>query len=189
MILQSLKMEGLFWRSVCATVLALAAPILVSGAAHAVDESKAAAEGAKNAESETKKSEDQSAKKSSRPGKIFKGIASWYGGKFHGRKTASGEVFDKHKLTCAHRTLPFGTEILVMNPATGKACTVTVTDRGPYHGKRVIDLSKAAAEKLGISGVARVVCATGKYIVDKVTPDKIEQLQTASASSGSANIH
>jgi rare lipoprotein A (peptidoglycan hydrolase) len=113
-------------------------------------------------------------------GRIFKGLASWYGGKFHGRKTASGERFDEDKLTCAHRTLPFGTELLVMNAATGKVCTVTVNDRGPYHGKRVIDLSKAAARKLGISGVGRVMFSTGKYIAKKVTPGDDEPVKTAS---------
>jgi len=146
---------------------------------------KAADEAKKDAE-DAKKAAD---KKSSRKGKVFKGLASWYGKKFHGRKTASGVRFDMDKLTCAHRTLPFGTEILVMNPATGKACTVTVTDRGPYHGKRIIDLSKAAAHKLGITGVAQVVCSTGKYIADKVTPDKDEPVKTASAGSSPSNLH
>lgn len=158
----------------------------------AEDQAKKAADEAQKtsdeAKQDAKRAADQ-AKKSSLPvqnapkhrAKIFKGLASWYGGKFHGRKTASGERFDEDKLTCAHRTLPFGTELLVMNPATGKACTVTVNDRGPYHGKRVIDLSKAAARKLGIKGVGRVMCSTGKYIADKVTPDKREPVKTASA--------
>lgn len=161
----------------------------------AEDQAKKAADEAQKtsdeAKQDAKKAADQ-AKKSSLPvqnapkhrDKIFKGLASWYGGKFHGRKTASGERFDEDKLTCAHRTLPFGTELLVMNPATGKACTVTVNDRGPYHGKRVIDLSKAAARKLGINGVGRVMCSTGKYIADKVTPDKREPIKTASAAKG-----
>lgn len=109
--------------------------------------------------------------KTSKGRKVFKGLASWYGGKFHGRKTASGERFDEDGMTCAHRTLPFGTKLLVMNPASGKTCTVTVNDRGPYIGSRVIDLSKAAARKLGITGVGRVMCSTGRFIADKVTPD------------------
>lgn len=91
-------------------------------------------------------------------GKVFKGVASWYGGKFHGRRTASGAVYNKNELTCAHRTLPFGSNVQVTNPDNGSKCNVTVTDRGPYHGKRIIDLSKAAARRLGITGVARVVC-------------------------------
>lgn len=96
--------------------------------------------------------------------KFFSGIASWYGGKFHGRRTASGTVYNMNSMTCAHRTLPFGTKLLVKNPSNGKACTVTVTDRGPFHGKRVLDLSKAAADKLNISGVGNVVCYLGKVV-------------------------
>lgn len=116
--------------------------------------------------------------------KVFKGLASWYGEKFHGRKTASGERFDEEGMTCAHRTLPFGTKVLVMNPASGKTCTVTVNDRGPYVGSRVIDLSKAAARKLGITGVGRVMCSTGRFIADKVTPDdKDKQTSTAQIAS------
>lgn len=94
-------------------------------------------------------------------GKVFKGVASWYGGKFHGRRTASGTIYNKNELTCAHRTLPFGTNVQVTNPENGAQCNVKVTDRGPFHGKRIIDLSKAAARKLGITGVARVICKTG----------------------------
>lgn len=96
--------------------------------------------------------------------KLFSGIASWYGGKFHGRRTASGSRYDMHELTCAHKTLPFGTRLIVENPTNGRTCQVTVTDRGPYHGKRVIDLSKAAADKLGLDGVGQVVCYLGKMV-------------------------
>lgn len=90
--------------------------------------------------------------------KLFGGIASWYGGSFHGRRTASGGIYDMHKLTCAHKTLPFGTKLLIFNPHNGRKVEVVVTDRGPYIGKRVIDLSKAAAEKLNISGIGQVIC-------------------------------
>lgn len=76
------------------------------------------------------------------------GPASWYGPGFHGGHTASGDVFDQNKLTAAHRTLPFGTKLLVTDTETGKTVIVTVTDRGPFHGKRVLDLSKGAARKL-----------------------------------------
>ncbi len=75
--------------------------------------------------------------------KLFTGIASWYGGKFHGRRTASGTTYNMHGMTCAHKTLPFGTKLIVENQTNGKTCQVTVTDRRPYHGRRVIDLSKA----------------------------------------------
>lgn len=90
--------------------------------------------------------------------KLFDGVASWYGGKFHGRRTASGGIYDMHKLTCAHKTLPFGTKLLVFNPHNGRKVEVVVTDRGPYVGKRVVDLSKAAADKLNISGIGNVIC-------------------------------
>lgn len=96
--------------------------------------------------------------------KLFSGIASWYGGKFHGRRTASGTRYDMHSMTCAHKTLPFGTKLLVKNPSNGKTCQVTVTDRGPYYGKRVIDLSKAAADRLELDGIGHVVCYLGKAV-------------------------
>ncbi len=96
--------------------------------------------------------------------KLFSGIASWYGGKFHGRRTASGTKYNMHAMTCAHKTLPFGTKLLVKNKTNGKTCQVTVTDRGPYYGKRVIDLSKAAADKLGMDGISNVVCYLAKAV-------------------------
>lgn len=85
------------------------------------------------------------------------GTASWYGPGFHNRLTANGERFDMHAMTAAHRTLPFGTMVLVKNPATGKSVTVRINDRGPYVKGRIIDLSRAAAQKLGISGIQHVV--------------------------------
>lgn len=90
----------------------------------------------------------------------FAGQASWYGPHFHGRKTSDGSRFDMEKLTAAHRSLPFGTKLLVMNRKTGDSCVVEVNDRGPFIGGRVIDLSKAAARKLNMlgSGVAMVDC-------------------------------
>ncbi len=69
-----------------------------------------------------------------------------------------------HSMTCAHKTLPFGTKLIVKNQTNGRTCQVTVTDRGPYHGKRVIDLSKAAADKLGMDGIGQVVCYLGKAV-------------------------
>ncbi|MCW5824522.1 MAG: septal ring lytic transglycosylase RlpA family protein [Cyanobacteria bacterium TGS_CYA1] len=88
----------------------------------------------------------------------FSGKASWYGGKFHGRRSASGERFDCNNLTAAHRTLPFGTKLLVRNKRTGASCVVKVSDRGPYSHGRVIDLSMGAAKQLNMisSGVANV---------------------------------
>lgn len=86
------------------------------------------------------------------------GSASWYGPGFNGRLSASGEVFNQNALTAAHRTLPFGTRVLVTNLANGRQVTVRINDRGPYSGHRVIDLSAGAADEIGImsSGVGRV---------------------------------
>ena len=78
------------------------------------------------------------------------GVASYYGKRFHGRPTASGERFDMNGLTAAHKTLPFGTRVLVTNPRSGKSVTVRINDRGPYAHGRLIDLSRAAAEQIGI---------------------------------------
>lgn len=76
------------------------------------------------------------------------GLASWYGARFQGRKTASGEPFDKEDLTAAHRTLPFGTIVRVVEPETRKSVVVRVNDRGPFTDGRVIDVSEAAARDL-----------------------------------------
>ena len=78
------------------------------------------------------------------------GEASWYGKGFHGKKTASGETFDQNHLTAAHPTLPFGTEATVTNLETGKSVDVEITDRGPYSKGRAIDLSKEAANEIGM---------------------------------------
>ena len=88
--------------------------------------------------------------------KVQEGKASWYGPGFHGRRTASGEQFDSNALTAAHRTLPFGSRVRVVNKRTGDSVVVRINDRGPYVGGRVIDLSRASAEALGISGVGSV---------------------------------
>ena len=86
------------------------------------------------------------------------GTASWYGPRFHGKKTANGEVFNQNKLTAAHRTLPLGTTVEVTNVTNGKSVEVKINDRGPYVNGRVIDLSRAAAIRLGMkdAGLARV---------------------------------
>jgi rare lipoprotein A len=86
------------------------------------------------------------------------GMASWYGGQFHGRTTASGEPFDMNAMTAAHRTLPFGTNVRVTNLDNGRSVVVRINDRGPYAKRRIIDLSRHAAEQLGFrkAGVAKV---------------------------------
>lgn len=86
------------------------------------------------------------------------GVASWYGPKFAGRRTSNGEIFDPSQLTAAHRTLPFGTMVRVTNLATGRSVVVRINDRGPFKANRIIDLSRAAADAIGLTsmGVGRV---------------------------------
>lgn len=84
------------------------------------------------------------------------GRASWYGGGFQGRETASGENYNMTDLTCAHRSLPLGTLVRVTNLVNHKSVVVRVNDRGPYLASRVVDLSYAAAHFLGFNGVAQV---------------------------------
>ena len=91
------------------------------------------------------------------------GRASWYGPGFNGKTAASGEKFNQNAMTAAHKTLPFGTVVKVVNQQSGKSVTVKINDRGPYHGGRIIDLSKAAATKLGI-----VQAGTGKVCLTRV---------------------
>ena len=90
------------------------------------------------------------------------GRASWYGRKFHGQKTSSGEAYDMYGMTAAHPTLPIPSYVRVTNPANGKSVVVRVNDRGPFHSDRIIDLSYTAAWKLGLvgngSGMVEVDC-------------------------------
>lgn len=81
---------------------------------------------------------------------IGTGEASYYGRKFAGNRTANGERFDPGRLTAAHRTLPFGSKVKVTNPRNGRSVVVRINDRGPFHGNRVIDLSKEAARQIGL---------------------------------------
>ena len=107
------------------------------------------------------------------------GIASWYGRKFHGRKTANGEIYDMYKMTAAHTTLPIPTFVRVTNLDNGRQIVVRVNDRGPFHGGRIIDLSYAAAKKLGYDtkGTARVrvevvdVESQQKAVVEPTRPE------------------
>ncbi len=88
----------------------------------------------------------------------YSGKASWYGERFHGRQTASGERYNMNAMTAAHRTLPFGTRVRVTNKSNGRSVVVRINDRGPFVGGRVIDLSYAAARRVGMvnSGTAPV---------------------------------
>jgi rare lipoprotein A len=90
--------------------------------------------------------------------RLERGKASWYGARFQGRKTASGERFDQRDLTAAHKTLRFGTRVRVTNESNGRSVVVRINDRGPYGRGRVIDLSRAAAEQLDMirAGVVSV---------------------------------
>jgi rare lipoprotein A len=91
-------------------------------------------------------------------GRVTTGQASWYGPGFFGNRTASGEVLRPGTLTAAHRTLPFGTMVRVTNLWNGRSAVVRINDRGPFHGRRVIDLAHGAAHELGLtaSGIADV---------------------------------
>lgn len=83
---------------------------------------------------------------------VLTGVASYYGAKFHGRKTANGETFDMYGLSAAHRLLPFGTRLKVTNLANGKSVVVKVNDRGPFVDDRILDLSYGAAKELDMLG-------------------------------------
>lgn len=98
-------------------------------------------------------------------GYVAEGIASWYGSKFHGHRTSSGEPYDMYKLSAAHRSLPLPTWARVTNLDNGKTTLVRVNDRGPFHSERLIDLSWAAAVKLGIDKQG-----TGRVRVEALTP-------------------
>jgi rare lipoprotein A len=89
---------------------------------------------------------------------LQRGMASWYGPGFHGRKTASGERFNSSEMTAAHRFLPFGTRLRVVNETNGRSVVVRVNDRGPFAHRRIIDLAKGPAQSLGLmsSGTAYV---------------------------------
>lgn len=90
-----------------------------------------------------------------------RGVASWYGTKFHGRRTANGEVYDMYAMTAAHRTLPIPSYVRVTHVGNGRSIIVRINDRGPFHDNRIIDLSYVAARKLGVD-------ATGTALVDVV---------------------
>lgn len=102
-------------------------------------------------------------------GHVERGLASWYGKQFHGRKTSSGERYNMYEMTAAHKTLPLPSYVRVTNMENGRTAVVKVNDRGPFHGGRVIDLSYSAAKKLGVvqKGTAMVEVAA----IDPLAPD------------------
>jgi len=109
-------------------------------------------------------------------GYIQEGIASWYGSKFHKKRTSSGEPYDMYALTAAHKTLPLPTYVRVKNLENGREITVRVNDRGPFYSNRIIDLSYAAAKKLGmtIKGTARVQVEAIVSKEQKKVPDEAQ---------------
>lgn len=108
------------------------------------------------------------------------GHASWYGGKFIGRQTANGEIFDTNKLTAAHKTLPFNTVVEVKNNSNGKTVQVRINDRGPFIKGRIIDLSKKAASEIDMlkSGTADVTLK----IINMPSPPQVMDIQVAAYS-------
>ncbi|MDY6330243.1 MAG: septal ring lytic transglycosylase RlpA family protein [Fibrobacter sp.] len=106
--------------------------------------------GATNRKGYTRVTKSSRVQKKAEIGYTFTGDASYYGKGFDGKKTASGEIFDRDKFTCAHRSLPFGTKLKVTRIKTGASVEVRVNDRGPYSKKRVLDLSEAAGKVLGL---------------------------------------
>lgn len=106
------------------------------------------------------------------------GVASWYGPDFHGKYTSNGEVYDMHKLTAAHQTLPFHTIVEVENMENGRKTRVRINDRGPFLKNRIIDLSFKAAEELGItdSGTARVVLRVAAPVIDGTDGEPVFQV-------------
>ena len=91
-------------------------------------------------------------------GTVERGLATWYGGKFHGRPTASGEPFDQDEMTAAHRSLPMGSRVRVTNLNNDLSVVVRINDRGPFGKGRVIDLSRAAADQIDMLGSGVVPC-------------------------------
>lgn len=104
-----------------------------------------------------------------------RGIASWYGKKFHGNSTSNGETYDMYAMTAAHTNLPIPSYVRVSNVASGRTVIVRVNDRGPFHSDRIIDLSYVAAYKLGLIGPG-----SGEVVVEKIQPDEIQRMASAS---------
>jgi rare lipoprotein A len=105
---------------------------------------------------ETPPSRGKTAKSPGKPVKVINTRATWYGPGFHGRRTASGERFNRHAMTLASRHLPFGTRVRVVNPHTGRSAVARVNDRGPFRGGYTADLSQALARKIGLSNSGAV---------------------------------
>ena len=110
-----------------------------------------------------------------------RGPGTWYGKKFHGQRTSSGELYDMYKMTAAHPTLPIPSYARVTNLSNGKTVVVRINDRGPFHSKRIIDVSYTAALKLGL-----LVNGSSQLEVVHLTPDEIERMIAARKAGGNA---
>jgi len=117
-------------------------------------------------------------------GHVMTGLASWYGPDFHGRPTSSKEIYDMNDMTAAHRTLPFGTWVLVSNLDNGRSVAVRINDRGPFVAGRIIDLSYAAARMLGVVGPGTVPVRL--ELLDQNAPPPSAQLYSVQAGSFAA---
>ena len=106
------------------------------------------------------------------PGFVQTGVASWYGGSFHGRRTASGEIFDSHQLTVAHPTLPLGSVVEITNLENGRSAVARINDRGPFVRPRIIDCSHAVANALGF--VADGLANVRVRVLDSLRPHRVE---------------
>lgn len=118
-------------------------------------------------------------------GKSDVGYASWYGDQFHGKKTASGETYDMYSMTAAHRKAPFGTNVRVINLDNGRETIVKINDRGPFVRGRIIDLSKKAAEEIGMMGNGTAKVKLEFLDVKPITAQGDIYVQTASFGSES----
>ena len=108
-----------------------------------------------------------------------KGVASWYGSKFHGQRTSSGETYDMHIMTAAHKSLPLPSYVEVTNHSNNRTAIVKVNDRGPFHEGRIIDLSYAAATRLGVAKTG-----TAPVSIRVVTPDTLDDSEVQVAAVG-----
>ncbi|WP_199725054.1 septal ring lytic transglycosylase RlpA family protein [Herbaspirillum huttiense] len=114
---------------------------------------------------------------------IQRGVGSWYGKKFHGQKTSSGELYDMYKMTAAHPTLPIPSYARVTNLKTGKQVIVRINDRGPFHSSRIIDLSYTAALKLGYLGTG-----SSELEVERILPEEAQRMADARRNGGSTTL-
>lgn len=114
---------------------------------------------------------------------IQRGVGSWYGKKFHGQKTSSGELYDMYKMTAAHPTLPIPSYARVTNLKTGKQVIVRINDRGPFHSSRIIDLSYTAALKLGYLGTG-----SSELEVERILPEEAQRMADARRDGGGTTL-